>query len=408
MKIEKIRLRRLHGSINVENNFWEERLVQPLDVYRNFSEKGTRGVIPDITGIDISGKPNSSMSHDAVFIQIETDEGIHGIGGPITDSIAYIVATQLTKFLIGANPLSIEYLWDIMHRSQVHGRQGETMMAISAVDCALWDLKGKYFGVPVYVLLGGPTRQKVPAYASMLGFNVTDMGMVKERALEYKKRGYTAQKWFFRYGPMSGYEGLKKNVEMVKTVRETVGDDYDIMLDCWQSMDVGYVLKLIKNIEDYNPAWLEECVMPDRVSSYKKIREKTSIPLSGAEHEYTRWGFKRFIDQEALDILQPDIYWAGGLSETLKIATLGTAADLITIPHGHSTQAGAHFSVTQSPIHTPYQEYLIKWNVIHQHFLKDPIVPKHGNIKIPTIPGMAMDLDPEKIQKEEEFLPKLK
>ena len=277
MKIEKIRLRHLHGSINVENNFWEERLVQPLDVYRSFSEKGTRGVIPDITGIDISGKPNSSMSHDAVFIQIETDEGIHGIGGPITDSIAYIVATQLTKFLIGANPLSIEYLWDIMHRSQVHGRQGETMMAISAVDCALWDLKGKYFGVPVYVLLGGPTRQKVPAYASMLGFNVTDMGMVKERALEYKKRGYTAQKWFFRYGPMSGYEGLKKNVEMVKTVRETVGDDYDIMLDCWQSMDVGYVLKLIKNIEDYNPAWLEECVMPDRVSSYKKIREKVTF-----------------------------------------------------------------------------------------------------------------------------------
>ena len=119
--------------------------------------------------------------------------------------------------------------------------------------------------------------------------------------------------------------------------------------------------------------------MPDRVSSYKKIREKTSIPLSGAEHEYTRWGFKRFIDQEALDILQPDIYWAGGLSETLKIATLGTSADLITIPHGHSTQAGVHFSVTQSPIHTPYQEYLIKWNVIHQHFLEDPILPTDGN-----------------------------
>ena len=407
MKIEKIRLRHVYGSINVEDNFWEERLVQPLDVYRNFSEKETRGVIPDITGIDLTGQPNSSISHDAVFIQIETDEGIHGIGGPITDSIAYIVATQLSEFLIGADPFAIEYLWDIMHRSQVHGRQGEAMMAISAVDCALWDLKGKYFGVPVYVLLGGPTRQQVPAYASMLGYNVTDMGMVKERAFEYKKKGYTAQKWFFRYGPMSGYEGLKKNVEMVKTVRETVGDEYDIMLDCWQSMDLGYVLKLIKNIEEYNPAWLEECVMPDRVSSYKKIREKTSIPLSGAEHEYTRWGFKRFIDQEALDILQPDIYWAGGLSETLKIATLGTSADLITIPHGHSTQAGIHFSVTQSPIHTPYQEYLIKWNVIHQHFLEDPILPIDGNIQIPTIPGMSMDLDPEKIEKEEEFLPKI-
>jgi L-alanine-DL-glutamate epimerase-like enolase superfamily enzyme len=277
-------------------------------------------------------------------------------------------------------------------------------MAVSAVDCALWDLKGRALNQPVYRLLGGPTRTEVPAYASMLGFDVNDMGLVRERAQQYQELGYTAQKWFFRHGPMSGPQGLRQNVEMVRTLREALGEDNDIMLDCWQSMDVNYVTKLASHIEEYEPRWLEEVAMPDRVDSYRQIRERTSIPISGAEHEYTRWGFKRFVDQEALDILQPDIYWAGGLSETLKIAAYATTHDLITIPHGHSTPAGIHFSVTQSPIHTPYQEYLIKWNEVHQHFLANPLKPEDGVIKAPSAPGINMDLDEAKIESEEEFM----
>ena len=145
--------------------------------------------------------------------------------------------------------------------------------------------------------------------------------------------------------------------------------------------------------------------MPDRIDTYRQVRQSINIPVSGAEHEYTRWGFKRFVEQEALDILQPDIYWAGGLTETLKIAAYATTHDLITIPHGHSTPAGIHFSITQSPIHTPYQEYLVKWNAVHQHFLADPLMPENGVIKAPTASGINMDLDPEKIESEEEFMP---
>jgi len=193
---------------------------------------------------------------------------------------------------------------------------------------------------------------------------------------------------------MSGSEGLRKNVELVETLRETLGDDDDIMLDCWQSMDVSYVIKVAERIEEFHPRWLEECAMPDRIDSYRKIKEATTIPLSGAEHHYTRWGMKEFIDAEALDILQPDIYWAGGLSEVLKIAALATTFDLITIPHGHSTNAGIHFSVSQSPIHTPYQEY--------QHFLKNPVKPESGSIHAPAGVGISMDLDPGKIEREEE------
>jgi len=276
------------------------------------------------------------------------------------------------------------------------------MLAISAVDCALWDLKGKWLGQPVYRLIGGPTRESIPAYASMLGFAVLDSGQVRARAQEYKAKGYTAQKWFFRHGPMSGAEGLKKNVELVRTLRESLGDDDDIMLDCWQSMDVPYVIELASRIAEYRPRWLEECVMPDRIDSYRRIKDKISIPLAGAEHEYTRWGFKRFIDAGALDVLQPDIYWCGGLSETLKIGAYATVHDLIVIPHGHSTNAGIHFSVAQSPIHTPWQEYLVKWNDIHQHFLTHPVRPESGVICPLQRPGMAMELDPETIEAETE------
>ena len=394
MKIENVRIRHVFGGFDTDSQFWEERLVTPLDVYQEFRYSDNR------TGI--RNNDSGRYNHDAYFIQIEADDGGLGIGGPVDETVAYLVRKHLEPLLLGRDPMAHEYLWDIMHRRQVHGRHGQAMMAISVVDCALWDMKGRVLNVPVYQLLGGPTRTKVPAYASMLGFNVLDSGLVRERAAWAKSQGFQAQKWFFRHGPMSGHDGFVKNVEMVRTLRESLGDGYDIMLDCWQSMDVNYVVKLAAAIEEYQPRWLEEVAMPDRIDSYRKIREKTNIPISGAEHEYTRWGLKRFIDAEALDILQPDIYWAGGISETLKIMACATAADLITIPHGHSSPAGIHVSVTQSPIHTPYQEFLIKWNRVHQHFLADPITPRDGMINVPTAPGVGMDLDSDKIEREEE------
>ena len=142
--------------------------------------------------------------------------------------------------------------------------------------------------------------------------------------------------------------------------------------------------------------------MPDRIDSYSQIKDKISIPLSGAEHEYTRWGFKRFVDADALDILQPDIYWAGGLSETLKIAAYASVHDLVVIPHGHSTPAGLHFSLAQSPLLTPLQEYLVKWNAINQHFLANPIAPRGGEFGLPTVPGLGMDLDATKIEAQQD------
>ncbi len=393
MKITAVRILRLSGTVPTDGPFWEERLVRPVDIYPEYR------VRDDFEGGTQAG---SDFKMEQYFLRIETDEGVEGIAGPIAEMPALFAAKRLRPIILGADPIAHEKLWDQMHRIMVHGRQGDAMLAISAVDCALWDLKGRWLGQPVYRLLGGPTRDAVPAYASMLGFAVQDMGRVRGRAKEYQDRGYRAQKWFFRHGPMSGAEGLRKNVDLVRTLRETLGDDDDIMLDCWQSFDPPYAIELAERIAEFRPRWLEEAVMPDRIDSYVRVKERTNIPLSGAEHEYTRWGFKRFIDAGALDILQPDIYWAGGLSEVLKITAYASAHDLIVIPHGHSSPAGAHFSVAQSPIVTPYQEFLVKWNVLNQWFLAHPVTPVRGMIGVPDQPGLGMALDAAKIEAQEE------
>lgn len=393
MKITEVKIRRLTGTIKTEGRFWEERLVRPIDIYPDYRKQGP------VEGGEQVDTRHLKISAD--FLEIHTDEGLVGTAGPIWREAAHLILAQLATIVMGKDPLAIELLWDQMHRLQVHGRQGHMMIAISAVDCALWDLKGKAFGQPIWRILGGPTRDKVPAYASMLGYAVEDLGKVKERALAYKAKGYTAQKWFIRHGPMSGHEGMMKNVALVRTLRETLGDDYDIMIDCWQSLNLDYAVDFCARIEEFRPRWIEEPFMPDRIDTHVKLKAKTSIPLSGAEHEYTRWGFKRFIEKDALDILQPDIYWCGGLSETLKITAYATAHDLITVPHGHSTPIGIHFTVAQSPIHTPYQEYLVKWNTLHMHFLKNPLWPVDGSIPLPSAPGANMDLDPAKIEREE-------
>jgi L-alanine-DL-glutamate epimerase-like enolase superfamily enzyme len=395
MKITNLRVRRIVGTMIIDGPFWEERLLRPIDIYPEYRRDPWRQ-----GGEQLDDHHFRLTQH---FLDIETDTGLTGRAGPLSPDPARLVLTQLSHLLIGQDPMASERLWDQMHRFQVHGRQGDPMIALSAVDCGLWDIKGQALGHPVWRLLGGGTRTEMPAYVSMLGYAVDDLGKVRERAQMFKEKGFTAQKWFFRHGPMSGFEGLRKNVALVRTLRDTLGDDYDIMLDCWQGMSYDYAVSLCERIEQFRPRWLEEPFMPDRIDTYCKLKSKTRIPLAGAEHEYTRWGFKRFIEKDALDILQPDAYWCGGLSEAVKIANYATVHDLITIPHGHSTPIGIHFSAAQSPIHTPYQEYLAKWNDINMHFLKHPLWPEHGLIRVPEHPGVGMALDPDKIEREDEI-----
>lgn len=400
MKITALRVRRVEGTLATDGPFWEERLCRPVDVYPELRAQGGFEGRIDEGGIQLDER---RLRIAAYFLVVETDQGASGHAGPFREPCARYVTSVLRPLLLGRDPLASEQLWDLMHRTLVHGRQGEAMFAVSVVDCALWDLKGRWLGQPVWRLLGGPTRAATPAYASMLGYAVLDPGRVRERALACKAEGFQAQKWFFRHGPVSGPEGLARNVELVRTLRETLGEDYPIMLDCWQSFDYPYLLALAERIEEYRPTWIEEPAMPDRIRTYRRIKERIRIPLAGAEHDYTRWGMLRFLEKDALDVYQPDPFWCGGLSETLKIGALTSTHDVICIPHGHSTPVNTVFSVLQSPILTPWQEYLVKWNAIHLFWFREPTLPRDGLIAADDRPGLFPDLDESRIEASEEL-----
>ncbi len=395
MKITAVRCIQYTGTMDFPGVFWEERLIRPVDIYPQFRNEGA-GWLPPVR--------DGAYTMTSTFVHIETDAGVSGIGGPITPDQAFIIKQSMEHYLLGANPLAIERLWDILYRAAVHGRKGVEMMAISAIDCALWDLKGKWANVPVYVLLGGPTRETLPAYASALGY-----GLDRDRAAAVVKgiteKGYKATKWFPRWGPADGRAGIAKNVELMRTLREAAGPDVDIMIDAWMSWDVSYTLAMAERFAEYQPRWIEEPVLPDKIASYAAITAKIGhgIAVSGAEHEYTRWGAHQLMQANAMHVYQPDIYWAGGISELLKIAALASVYDVQLIPHGHSTPATAHFLYAQPITLCPMLEYLIKWNTIHQWFLKYPVEPNNGFVPLPTRPGIGMDLDDAKIERQHEL-----
>jgi L-alanine-DL-glutamate epimerase-like enolase superfamily enzyme len=382
VKVVELRLVQVVGTLPFAGEFWEERLIRPIDVYPEFKAEGPPALVRTADGYRL----------EAIFLELHTDTGPVGIAGPIALDQAFLIDTQLRPIVEGADALAHEALWDKLYRHAVHGRKGVMMMAISAIDCAGWDLKGRWANAPVYRLLGGPTRTTIPAYASALGYSI-EPRRAAERARELVEQGYRATKWFVRDGPADGPAGMQRNVALARALREAVGSDVDVMLDCWMSWDVPYTVRMAEQLEEYQPRWIEEPVLPDRIDSYAAIRRQTAVPIAGGEHEYTRWGLKQLMDAEAVDVLQPDIYWAGGITELQKICALASCYDLPVIPHGHSTPASAHLIASQPASVCPLLEYLVKWNEIHQHFLKTPLKPEGGVVKLPETPGLGMDLD---------------
>jgi len=397
MQITDIRAEKISGIVEEPIGF-EERLLMPLDVYdefqtREFAETKPKEILPH----EVDGERRLELT----FLFVETDTGHQGIFGPL-DRPQTGLALRLRDLLVGRDPLATEKLWDLMYRSEVHGRKGKTMQAISALDCALWDLKGKYYDEPLYRLLGGPTREEIPAYASMLGFSVEPED-VHERASEFKERGYEAQKWFFRHGPGSGKEGIKQNVALIEAARDAVGENYDLMFDCWMGWDRTYALEMIDRLEEFRPRWVEEPLQPDRMEQLAEVAQEAPFPIAGGEHEYTRWGIHEMLRRDALDVVQTDTYWAGGVSEMQHIFTLGSVHDVPVIPHGGSVPVNVHLSAAQPPSVTPMIEYLVLWNESKQYFFQDPHVPEDGSVTVDDRPGLGIELDESKIDERTEY-----
>ena len=175
------------------------------------------------------------------------------------------------------------------------------------------------------------------------------------------------------------------------------------MIDAWMSWNVPYTLDMAERLKPFDPRWIEEPVLPDKIAQYAEIRDRSVVEISGGEHEYTRWGIKQLLDARAVDLMQADTYWAGGITEMLKICTLCAAYDIPIIPHGHSVPSNVQLSAALPPTDVPYVEFLVKWNQMLQFFFKDPVVPVNGVVTVPTSPGMGVEIDESKIESEREF-----
>lgn len=265
-------------------------------------------------------------------VQIKTDKGISGIGygGPGAN---FVIEKHLTKLLMGEDPFEVERLWDIMWRSTLsYGRKGIVVHAISAVDLALWDIIGKALETPVYQLLGGKMKDRIPGYCT---------GNDLEQHVEF---GYTRLKLAVPYGPADGWEGMRKNIELVDRARKLLGPDGEIMLDCWMALTEEYTVEFAKMLEPYRVYWMEECLPPDDYAGFGRINKRvTSTKIATGEHEYSRYGFQLLMDYDAAKIWQPDMNWCGGLTELRRIAAMAAGKDIPVIPHGGWRGGGPHF-----------------------------------------------------------------
>ncbi len=380
MKISEVLLFRVRGTWQPPDYPPGNRQSQALDVYPEFNARSW------------AQGPEGPQSISEIYVEVQTDAGLSGLFGPIDDYQAYIIRTFLRPFLLGRDPLATELLYDQMIRLHRHGRSGMFMTGVSPVDCALWDLKGKALEQPVYRLLGGPTRPAVPAYASMLGYSI-EPKEAAEVAQEVKAQGFQAQKWFFRYGPGDGTAGKTQNVALARTLREALGPFYPLMFDAFMGWDARYTAEMVRALAPYNLTWLEEPLPPERVGAFRRLNAASEVPLATGEHVYTRWQVKELLMADAVDVIQTDPDWTGGVTELVKICTLASAFEVPVIAHGHSLLAALHVAGAQSPNTVPYVEYLIRHQARKQAFHRPVYTPEHGSVVLPDLPGLGLVLD---------------
>jgi L-rhamnonate dehydratase len=221
-----------------------------------------------------------------------------------------------------------------------YGRAGIAINAISGVDLALWDLIGKALEMPVYKLLGGETKSRIPAYCT---------GNDVEQHVQF---GFKRLKLAMAYGPADGLEGMRKNVDLVKRTRSILGPDGDIMLDCWMAWTERYTLEIADMMEPYRVYWMEECLQPHDYAGFGRLNTAIkSTRIVTGEHEYTRYGFRQLLEHKSAQIWQPDIHWCGGLTELRRIGALAAAYDIPVIPHGGGGRDSVHYimATTNSP-----------------------------------------------------------
>lgn len=339
-----------------------------------------------------------------LVVKVTTDDGTVGLGnaGLSPDVTKLIVDNKLEPLLTGENPLNTDYLFEKMYRSTIaYGRKGAVLAAISAVDIALWDIKGKLMKQPVFMLMGGRTKEAIPCYYSRL--YTRDLKKLEQEAYTYKKQGFKGMKLRCGYPMTEGLEGLRKNVEMVRVVRETVGDDIDIMLEAYMGFNLPYAQRLLKELEPFNLRWVEELLLPDEIRNFAKLRQHTDTPISGGEHEFSRYGFHELLQADALDIFQFDTNRVGGFTEAQKICAMAETHGIEVIPHGGQMH---NLHVVMSSFASPMAEYFPKTeievgNELFWYIFDGEAVAENGVVQLDdTKAGVGLTLKEEEKELE--------
>jgi D-galactarolactone cycloisomerase len=336
----------------------------------------------------------------ACLVEIVGEDGNSGWGeafGPAR--LTAPIVEYYKPLLIGEDALATERHWQTLYnRLRDHGQKGLAIEALSAIDIALWDLKGRHLGVSVHRLLGGPLRNRVEAYAT--GFYRKRGGdplqyLVAE-AHERVAGGFKAIKLKLGFG-------LDDDVRLCATVRRAVGPDIRIMVDANHAYDALGAIRLGKLIEPLDIAWFEEPVPPEDLAGYREVKAALAIPIAGGEAEFTRWGFRPLITERLVDVLQPDIAAAGGISETKKIADMANAFGVRVNPHvwGTGVALAASLQLIAALPHNPpglhpiepLLEFDQSEHPIRMAVIAEPIVQQDGWVAIPDRPGLGIEID---------------
>jgi len=325
-----------------------------------------------------------------------------GVG---SGAAVYIVQQHLAPLICGRNPFDLELLWETMYRSTLnYGRKGLVLEAISAIDIALWDIVGKATGQPVYNLLGGKTKDRIPVYGSRL-YASEDLDKLASRAADLVRQGFQGVKQRFGYGPRAGLAGMRKNLELVSVVRQAIGPTIELMADAYMGWDVPYAIRMIRMLEDagLNLRWVEEPVIPDDIDGYAKIRRSVRTPISGGEHEFTRYGMRDLIMKEAVDILQPDVNRVGGITEARKVWSMAAAHGVTIVPHAGQLH---NYHLVISSFNSPMAEYfphpadggvLDEDTLFYELFTGEPRA-EGGFVSLSEAPGLGLELNADRIR----------
>ncbi len=344
------------------------------------------------------------------FIKIETDEGLVGWGEPVIEGKAQTVSCavgELEHVLLGQNPLHIERLWQTMYRGGFYRGGAVLMSAIAGIDQALWDIKGKYYNAPVYALLGGPVREKVRMYTWIGGDMPHSAEETAREAREAQKRGFSAIK-MNASGTLAFIDtpaAVEKIIQRVAAVREAVGADFDIALDFHGRVHKAMAKRLLRALEPYGIFFVEEPLLPEHTHALAEVAGLSSIPIATGERMFTRYEFKTLLERGGVNVVQPDISHAGGISECLRIAHLAESYDVqvaLHCPLGPIALASAlHVNALAYNALIQEQSMGIHYNaqggaeVLDYVQNKDALGITKGFIALPSRAGLGVEIDEE-------------